>query len=150
MYFIPSQSSALTVKRNEKPSNTASRLHPGGRIWVGLVVTVTEDSGRITMHLMSWNPSVTWGYKRKRKEKVLVQQGSLIFIVPPQGHLRLPSPPYLLIHRLGPELSQLNTFLPFPSLEQAQHYLPDRPLKFAPGQAPDPFAKLAHWVVISH
>lgn len=67
----------------------------------------------------------------------------------PQGDLRLLSPLYLphtqARARTGPAL-HIPGF-PLPGADSV--YLPDRPLKFALGQAPDPFAKLARWVVTS-
>ena len=72
-----------------------------------------------------------------------MQKGSLIFVVPlkeTRGCRRLRAFWYADSGRAGPA-----SCLPaFPSAEQTQPHLSDRAPRFALGQAPDTFAKLAH------
>lgn len=58
--------------------------------------------------------------QEKEEGEALGAVGKFNLHCSPQGDLRLLSPLYLLIHRLGPELSQLCIFLAFPSSEQAE------------------------------
>lgn len=58
------------------------------------MVTVTGDSGRITVHLMRWNLYVTWSLEEKKEAgEGIGAEGTFNLCSAPQGDLRLPFPP---------------------------------------------------------